>query len=82
MSKRREDPVSLGDFYEFKSYVEAELASLRKEQEWVRSSIDGIRRNLEKLEQSIDRYKWWIIAGFFSSTSLFAFIAYLLKVIA
>jgi glucan phosphorylase len=82
MSKRREDPVSLGDFYEFKSYVEAELASLRKEQEWVRASIDSIRRNLEKLEQSIDRYKWWIIAGFFSSSSFIALIMYLFKLVA
>jgi len=82
MSKRKEDPVSLGDFYEFKAYVESELSSLRKEQEWFKKSIEDLRRNIEKLEQAIDRYKWWILGSFFSASALYTFLAYLLRVMA
>jgi glutathione S-transferase len=75
MSGEKDDdaPVSLRHFYEFKAYVEGEIAGIKKEQEWV-------RRSLERLEDSIERYKWWIIGGFFSASTLFALMVYLLKV--
>jgi len=82
MSKKREDPLTSGDFYEFKAYVESELSSLKKEQEWVRKSLETFQKNIEKLEQSIDKYKWWIVGSFFSATALFTLLSYILKLVS
>ncbi|MEM2449045.1 MAG: hypothetical protein QXT14_08885 [Candidatus Bathyarchaeia archaeon] len=63
-SRKKDDPVLYEDFVEFVTNIESRLSKLETEQDWVKKSID-------ELKSSIEKYKWWIVGSFFGSSLLF-----------
>jgi predicted nucleic acid-binding Zn-ribbon protein len=84
MSKKEEENPILKDFIEFRLETERRLTMLETSIHDMKDDINDLKDNLKEvfrrfdaLKKDIDKYKWWVLSGFVSSTLL----AVLLKLI-
>jgi chromosome segregation ATPase len=84
MSKKEDENPILKDFIEFRLETERRLTMLETSIHDMKDDINDLKDNLKEvfrrfdaLKKDIDRYKWWVLSGFISSTLL----AVLLKLI-
>jgi len=84
MSKKDEENPILKDFIEFRLETERRLTMLETSIHDMKDDINDLKDNLKEvfrrfdaLKKDIDKYKWWVLSGFVSSTLL----AVLLKLI-
>jgi chromosome segregation ATPase len=84
MSKKEDDNPILKDFIEFRLETERRLTMLETSIHDMKEDINDLKDNLKEvfrrfdaLKRDIDKYKWWVLSGFVSSTLL----AVLLKLI-
>jgi len=84
MSKKEEENPILKDFIEFRLETERRLTMLETSIRDMKDDINDLKDNLKEvfrrfdaLKRDIDKYKWWVLSGFVSSTLL----AVLLKLI-
>jgi len=56
VGKNKDDPATYGDFMEFKADVEARLAKLETDMEWIKDTLKAVKDDLGK-------YKWWIVVS-------------------
>jgi len=84
MSKKEEENPILKDFIEFRLETERRLTMLETSIHDMKDDINDLKDNLKEvfrrfdaLKKDIDKYKWWVLSGFISSTLL----AVLLKLI-
>jgi chromosome segregation ATPase len=84
MSKKEDENPILKDFIEFRLETERRLTMLETSIHDMKEDINDLKDNLKEvfrrfdaLKRDIDKYKWWVLSGFVSSTLL----AVLLKLI-
>jgi chromosome segregation ATPase len=84
MSKKEDENPILKDFIEFRLETERRLTMLETSIHDMKDDINDLKDNLKEvfrrfdaLKKDIDKYKWWVLSGFVSSTLL----AVLLKLI-
>ena len=84
MSKKEDENPILKDFIEFRLETERRLTMLETSIRDMKDDINDLKDNLKEvfrrfdaLKKDIDKYKWWVLSGFISSTLL----AVLLKLI-
>jgi chromosome segregation ATPase len=84
MSKKDEENPILKDFIEFRLETERRLTMLETSIHDMKDDINDLKdslkevfRRFDALKKDIDKYKWWVLSGFVSSTLL----AVLLKLI-
>jgi chromosome segregation ATPase len=84
MSKKEDENPILKDFIEFRLETERRLTMLETSIHDMKDDINDLKDNLKEvfrrfdaLKKDIDKYKWWVLSGFISSTLL----AVLLKLI-
>jgi predicted nucleic acid-binding Zn-ribbon protein len=84
MSKKEEENPILKDFIEFRLETERRLTMLETSIHDMKDDINDLKdslkevfRRFDALKKDIDKYKWWVLSGFVSSTLL----AVLLKLI-
>ena len=63
MGRKKDDPVSYNEFMEFKASVESRFAMLETDLKWM-------KKTLENVSKSLDRYKWWIVGSILGSVIL------------
>ena len=63
MGKKKDDPVTYNEFMEFKASVESRLAVLETDLKWM-------KKTLESVSKSLDKYKWWIVGSILGSVIL------------
>ncbi|MEM1548722.1 MAG: hypothetical protein QXM02_06875 [Thermoproteota archaeon] len=63
-SRKKDDPVLYEDFIEFATKVESRLTQLETDQRWIKESLRDLKSSIEKI-------KWWILAGLVGSTVLY-----------
>ena len=63
MGRKKNDPVAYNEFMEFKASVESRFAALETDLKWM-------KKTLENVSKSLDKYKWWIVGSILGSVIL------------
>jgi len=72
MSRKDDDPVVYSDFMSFKLEIERRMSKLETEVDW-------LKMVLKEIKVTIDKIKWWILLGFFGSSTLIFILSLLVK---
>lgn len=75
MSKKKDDPVTWGDLI----LIAERLARVENEVMWLKESLKEIKSDLEKVLDSLGKYKWWILSSILSVWILTVLIRLLLS---
>ena len=63
MGRKKNDPITYGEFMDFKASVESRLATVETDLKWVKEVLKDVSDDL-------DKYKWWIVGGIIGSVVL------------
>ena len=72
MNRKDDDPVIYSDFIDFKVNIERRMSKLETEVDW-------IKMEMKEIKSTIDKIKWWILLGFFGSSTLVFILNLLVK---
>jgi len=75
LSKKKDDPVTWGDLI----LIAERLARVENEVMWLKESLKEIKSDLEKVLDSLGKYKWWILSSILSVWILTVLIRLLLS---
>ena len=77
MSEENNENVTTKDLLAFRIEAERRLTVLETSLNALKEDVTELKSGIEVLREEINKYKWWVLTGFVSSTLL----AVLLKII-